>query len=74
MQVLEEKKILDEFKKLKEGQPLELWNSVIPGTVVLDEAGKAAAETRPSGFDWEGDLQPQAKRGHCSMKRIPGRT
>ena len=65
-------KVLDEFETLKRRSAL--WNAGThcdPKHSGPEETKEAAIETRASGFEREGDLQPQAKRGHCSFKRIP---
>ena len=65
-------KVLDAFETPK--RKSTLWKAGThsdPRHSGPEETKEAPTETRPSGFDREGDLQPQANTGHCSFKRMP---
>ena len=64
-------KVLDEFETLKRSTLWKAGTHCDPKYSGPEESKEAATETRALGFHPEGDLQPQAKRGHCSFKRIP---
>lgn len=68
-------KVLDAFETPKRRSTL--WKAGThcdPRHSGPEEAKEAVTESRPSGLDREGDLQPQAKRGHRRFKRMPGIT